>query len=144
MDEAGVYRPSGDSMAGTRPGGEPVREAEQIAKMAADAISDKKGLDVALLEVGDLIVITDVFVIATGTSRTHVRAVAEHLEEVMTRHDRKPLRREGVEQGEWVLLDFGDVVVHLFQPEQRDFYGLERLWRDAPRISWEEPAVSEA
>ncbi len=112
--------------------------------MAAHAIYDKKGLDVELLEVGDLIAITEVFVIATGTSRTHVRALAENLEEVLAGSGRKPLRREGAEQAEWVLLDYGDLVVHLFQPEQRDFYGLERLWRDAPRIEWEEPAVSEA
>ncbi|CAN5817410.1 ribosome silencing factor [soil metagenome] len=112
--------------------------------MAANAVYDKKGLDVELLEVGDLIAITEVFVIATGTSRTHVRALAENIEEVLAGVDRKPLRREGTEQAEWALLDYGDVVVHLFQPEQRDFYGLERLWRDAPKIDWEEPAVSEA
>lgn len=111
----------------------------------ADAIHEKKGLDVELLEVGDLLAITDVFVIATGSSRTHVRSLADNVEKVLReREDRRPLRREGVNEGEWVLLDFADVVVHLFQPEQREFYGLERLWRDAPRILWEEPAVSEA
>lgn len=132
-------------MTGTRPGGRPVHEAEQIARMAADAIYDKKGLDVELLEVGDLLAITEVFVIATGTSRTHVRAVADGVEEALAeKTGRKPLRREGADQGEWVLLDYGDVVVHLFQPEQRDFYGLERLWRDAPQIAWEEPVSSDA
>jgi ribosome-associated protein len=131
-------------MVPSRPGGIPVRDAEQIALVAAEAIHDKKGLDIELLEVGDLIAITEVFVIATGTSRTHVRALAENLEEVLASSGRQPLRREGAEQAEWVLLDYGDVVVHLFQPEQRDFYGLERLWRDASRIEWVEPAVSEA
>lgn len=105
--------------------------------MAADAIDDKKGFDIELLEVGDLLAITEVFVIATGTSRTHVRSVADGVEEALSDNaDRKPLRREGGEQGEWVLLDYGDVVVHLFQPEQRDYYGLERLWRDAPKLDW--------
>lgn len=113
--------------------------------MAADAIFDKKGLDVELLDVGDILAIADVFVIATGTSRTHVRAVADGVEESLSeKAGRKPLRREGADQGEWVLLDYGDVVVHLFQPEQREYYGLERLWRDAPKVSWEEPVVSEA
>lgn len=125
-----------------RPGGRPVHDSEQIARMAADAIDEKKGLDVEILEVGDLLTITEVFVIATGTSRIHVRAVADGVEEHLAAEaGRKPLRREGVEQGEWVLLDYGDVVVHLFQPEQRDYYGLERLWRDAPAISWG-PAIT--
>jgi ribosome-associated protein len=131
-------------MTPTRTGGTPVPDAERIARVAADAIHDKKGLDLELLEVGDLIAITDVFVIATGTSRTHVRSLAENVEKVlMEREQVKALRREGVDQGQWVLLDFGDVVVHLFQPDQRDYYGLERLWRDAPRVRWEEPAVSD-
>jgi ribosome-associated protein len=132
-------------MSATRPGGLPVQDFELIARMAADAIYDKKGLDVEILEVGDLLAITEAFVIATGTSRTHVRAVADGVEEALAdKAGRKPLRREGADQGEWVLLDYGDVVVHLFQPDQRDYYGLERLWRDAPHISWEEPVASEA
>ncbi|MGH8912244.1 MAG: ribosome silencing factor [Acidimicrobiia bacterium] len=129
----------------TRPGGRPVHDSEQIAQMAADAIDDKKGFDVELLEVGDLLAITEIFVIATGTSRTHVRAVADGVEEALAeKAGRKPLRREGADQGEWVLLDYGDVVVHLFQPEQRDYYGLERLWRDAPKIVWEESVATDA
>lgn len=125
-------------------GGTPVFESPQIALMAADAISDKKGMDVELLEVGDLLTVTDVFVIASGTSRTHVRSLADAVQEALAdKAERKPLRREGVDEGEWVLLDYGDVVVHLFQPEQREYYGLERLWRDAPRIPWEEPVPSD-
>jgi len=132
-------------MSATSRGGVPVYEPEQIARMAADAIHDKKGLDVELLEVGDLLGITEVFVIATGTSRIHVRAVAEGVEESLSeKAGRKPLRREGTEQAEWVLLDYGDVVVHLFQPDQRDYYGLERLWRDAPQLAWEAAVSSEA
>ncbi|HEX2154788.1 MAG TPA: ribosome silencing factor [Acidimicrobiia bacterium] len=113
--------------------------------MAADAIYDKKGLDVELLDVGDLLAITDIFVIASGTSNIHVRALADGVEEALAeKAQRKPLRREGVQQAEWILLDYGDVVVHLFQPEQRDYYGLERLWLDAPRVLWESPVSSEA
>lgn len=112
--------------------------------MVADAIWDKKGLDVELLEVGDLLTITEYFVIATGTSGIHVRALAEGVEEALAeKAGRKPLRREGVAEAEWALLDYGDVVVHLFQPDQREYYGLERLWRDAPRLEWEAPVSSE-
>ncbi|HLU52991.1 MAG TPA: ribosome silencing factor [Acidimicrobiia bacterium] len=113
--------------------------------MAADAIYDKKGLDVQLLDVGDLLAITDIFVIGTGTSNIHVRSLAEGVEEALAeKAGRKPLRREGVEQAEWILLDYGDVVIHLFQPEQREYYGLERLWLDAPRVTWEAPVGTEA
>lgn len=113
--------------------------------MAADAIVDKKGRDVELLQVTDLLVITDVFIIASGSSRTHVQSLAEHVEEVLReREGVRPLRREGVSEAEWVLLDYGDIVIHLFQPEQRDYYGLERLWRDAPPVPWEERAATDA
>ena len=111
--------------------------------MAADALDDKKGLDIALLDVGDLLSITEVFVIVTGTSRTHVRTLAEAVDERLKELGRRPLRIEGAAEGEWVLLDYGDFVVHVFQETPRDFYGLERLWGDAPRIHWEQSVHSE-
>lgn len=77
------------------------------------------------------------FVIATGTSRPHVQSLAEEVELKLTIYDRRPLRIEGQREGKWVLLDYGEVVIHIFQPETRDFYGLERLWGDAPRLTWE-------
>jgi ribosome-associated protein len=107
------------------------------ARLAADAIADKKGQDIVLLEVGDLFAITDVFVIATGTSRPHVQSLADRVEEVLKAAGRRALRDEGRTEAEWVLLDYGDVVVHLFQRPARDYYDLERLWRDAPVIEWE-------
>lgn len=84
-----------------------------------------------------MIVLTDVFVIATGTSRRHVRTLAEEIEARLSDLDRKALRREGIEEGSWALLDFGDIVVHLFDEETRAYYDLERLWRDAPRMAFE-------
>lgn len=105
-----------------------------MARVAADALADKKGIDITMLEVGDLLSITEYFLIVTGTSRPHVQALSEAVEEKLRDHDRKPLRREGTAEGEWVLLDFGDFVVHVFQQTPRDYYGLERLWGDAPRI----------
>jgi ribosome-associated protein len=118
-------------------------DAATTARLAADAIADKKGQDIILLEVGDLFIITEVFVIGTGTSRPHVQSLAEQVEKNLTLHGRKPLRDEGLPEAEWVLLDYGDVMVHLFQPHARSYYDLERLWRDAPVIEWT-PAVSEA
>ena len=79
-------------------------------------------------------VITDIFVIASGTSRRHVLTLADEVEEALRPMDRKPLRREGKEDGKWVLLDFGDIVVHLFDAETRAYYDLERLWADADRL----------
>jgi ribosome-associated protein len=103
----------------------------------ATVIDQKKGVDLALLDVSELLWITDAFVIASGTSRPHVQSLAADIEMKIKLLDRRPLRVEGKPEGKWVLLDYGEVVVHLFQPETRDFYGLERLWGDAPRLTWQ-------
>ena len=105
-------------------------ETTGAAEAAVAAIDDKKGLDIVLLDVSKLLV----FVIATGTSRRHVRSLAEDVEASLKMHDRRPLRREGVEDATWVLLDYGDVIVHVFDGETRAYYDLERLWGDAPRV----------
>jgi ribosome-associated protein len=86
-----------------------------------------------------------VFVIATGSSRINVQALADHVEErIAAEFDVKPLRVEGRNEGEWVLVDFGDIIVHVFQGAAREYYSLERLWGDASRIRWEEPVVTDA
>lgn len=87
-----------------------------------------------------MIVLCDVFVIVSGTSRRHVLTLAEEVEASLKEMDRRPLRREGLEGASWVLLDFGDVVVHLFDEETRRYYDLERLWADAPRMAFEAAA----
>ncbi|MGB9357933.1 MAG: ribosome silencing factor [Acidimicrobiia bacterium] len=116
--------------------------AESAARAAAEAIIDKKGNDVALLDVSDLVVVTDVFVIGSGTSNRHVRSLADDVELRLREMGDRPLRREGADYGRWVLLDYGDLVVHLFDGETRDFYDLERLWADAPRIEFSEVSAS--
>ena len=121
----------------------PPSETIDFVRIAADALDDKKGIDLALLDVGDLLSITEVFLIVTGSSRPHVRTLAEAVDEKLKEHGRRPLRTEGASEGEWVLLDYGDFVVHVFQETPRDFYGLERLWGDAPRIQWEPSVHSE-
>lgn len=109
----------------------------------AKVLDEKKGVDLVLLDVSELLWITDAFVIASGNSRPHVQSLAEDIESQLKSEDRRPLRVEGKPEGKWILLDYGEVVVHVFQPETRDFYGLERLWGDAPRLTWE-PLSSEA
>ncbi len=115
-----------------------------MAKAAADAIFAKNGTDIVLLDVEASFLLSDVFVIATGRSRPHVQSLAEHVEEqIKDVQGVKPLRVEGQSEGEWVLVDFGDIIVHVFQNGPREFYSLERLWGDAARITWEEPAVTD-
>ena len=98
-----------------------------------------------LLDVSDLVVVTDVFLIATGTSSRHVKSLVDEIERVLKEDlSRRPLRREGVDHAKWVLLDYGDIVVHAFDRETRDYYALELLWADAPRIAYEAEAVAEA
>ncbi len=92
----------------------------------------------------ELLQITEVFVIVTGTSNRHVRTLADEVDEQLKdRSDRDPLRVEGITESQWVLLDYGDVVLHVFQADTRAFYDLERLWADAPQVDWE-PVRQEA
>lgn len=119
-------------------------EAITAAKASATAIADKKGQALTLLDVSELVVLTDVFVIATGTSNRHVKTLVQEVEhQLKTGWDRRPLRREGEDHGKWVLLDYGDLVIHVFDEETREYYDLERLWADAPRIEFE-PVSAEA
>lgn len=117
-------------------------ESHDLAQLIADVLDDKKASDIVLLDVGDLLQICEVFVIASGGSRRQVLTLAETIEERVEEADRRALRVEGREDAQWVLLDYGDVVVHVFQPETRDFFSLERLWGDAPRLVWEAAADS--
>jgi ribosome-associated protein len=108
-------------------------EAVELAVAAADAADDVKATDLAILDVADLLALVDVFLLATAASDRQLKATAERIEERLRSRGRKPERREGTAEAGWVLLDFGDLVCHLFSAEQRDFYSLERLWADVPR-----------
>jgi len=111
------------------------------ARTAAQAAEAKGGDDTVILEVGAVLAITDAFVITSGRNRRQVATIAEEVEHrLKAGGGPSPLRVEGRELAEWVLLDYGDFVVHVFLDETRRFYDLERLWADAPRIAWEEPA----
>jgi ribosome-associated protein len=102
---------------------------------AADALADRKAQEIVVLDLRGLSDAADFFVIASGTSDTHVRAVADHVMETLAGVGVRAHHAEGLAQGRWALLDFVDFVVHVFHPSQRDFYQLERLWGDAPRVA---------
>jgi ribosome-associated protein len=108
-----------------------------VAIAAARAAADKQASDIVILDVRELIVITDHFVIASAGTKRQIRSVIESVEDALRAMGEKPIRREGEPEGGWWLLDYVDVVVHVFGSEERDYYDLERLWRDAPRIAWE-------
>ncbi|HWO71707.1 MAG TPA: ribosome silencing factor [Actinomycetota bacterium] len=120
-----------------------IPESRAVATTAARAAAAKQGEDIVILDVRDLIVITDYFVIASGTSERQVKTIVEEVEKALRARGVKPVRREGEVDARWVLLDFVDVVVHVFGEAEREYYDLERLWRDAPRVAWEEePGVA--
>lgn len=111
--------------------------AHLLAAAAARAIDDKKGEDIVILEVGPVLGITELFVITSASNRRLVRTIVDEVEEqVFVLFDRRPLRVEGLTDLQWVLMDYGDVVVHVFADETRRFYEIERLYKDVPRVPW--------
>ena len=111
--------------------------ALELAKVAARAADEKKAEHTLVLEVGDVLAITDYFVIASAGNRRLVKAVVDAVEDgVREQLGRSPLRSEGASEQQWVLLDYGDVVVHIFAEEVRMYYEIERLYRDVPKIEW--------
>ena len=113
--------------------------------VAAQAAAAKKGDDIVILDVGQVLVITDTFVITSASNDRLVRSIAEEIEKrIKEEGGPAPLRIEGLREAEWVLLDYGDFVVHVFLEETRRFYDLERLWSDAPRVPWEERVPARA
>lgn len=106
-----------------------------VARRAALFAADKQASDIILLDVRKVTDFTDYFLICTGSVDVHVRAIADNIEESLRKLGWKPLHIEGAETGRWVLLDYVDFVVHIFLPDARKFYALERLWGDAPQIT---------
>jgi len=108
--------------------------ARQLAEAAGVAASDKLAHDVVAIDVSERLPLTDCFVIASAGNERQVQAVVDSVEERLRLLDAKPVRREGTQEARWVLLDFGDVVVHVLHDDEREFYGLERLWKDCPSV----------
>lgn len=103
-------------------------ESYELARKICKALSDKKGEDIVILNVSDQTVVCSYFVIASGRSTTQVRALCDNVEEELKKLELTPVRTEGMREGRWGVLDYGDVVVHVFNEESRLFYYLERLW----------------
>ena len=110
----------------------------------AQAAANKQGFDIVALDVSEPLAIVDAFVIITSRNERNVQAIADEIEDEMLKTGRKALRREGRTLGRWILLDFGDVVAHVFHEEERMFYGLERLWKDCPVIEIKIDQTTEA
>jgi ribosome-associated protein len=110
---------------------------KDLVKIIAEACEDEKALDVTVLDVHDLTVLVDYFVIASGRSVVQVKSIVEHVEEVLEEAGVVPLRRAGHSEGKWVVLDYGSIMLHVFRQEEREYYDLENLWADAPHIQFE-------
>jgi len=119
-------------------GGDGLPASRDVAITAARAAADKQATDVVILDVSELIVITDQFVICSAASDRQIKTVIEAIEQAGRAIGVRPLRREGEDGAGWWLLDYIDVVVHVFGEEERAYYDLERLWRDAPRVEWQQ------
>lgn len=109
-------------------------DQREIALAAAKALDDKRGRNIIALKVDEMTVITDYMVIATGRSVPQVKALCEHVEEELAKLDVFAKRREGLSEGHWCVLDYGDVMVHVFHEQDREYYQLERLWDDGTNM----------
>ncbi|HSE38387.1 MAG TPA: ribosome silencing factor [Blastocatellia bacterium] len=109
-------------------------ETEDAVRIAARAASEKKATDVVVLDLRNAASFTEYFLICTGASTRQVQAVSNAVEEALLKSGKRPLHIEGYSSAEWILLDYGDFIVHVFSAASRRFYDLERLWRDAPRV----------
>lgn len=109
-------------------------QAKEMAKIAYHALDEKKGEDIRIIDIAGISVLADYFIIANGSSESQVKAMVDNVEEEMHKAGYSLKQREGYGSGNWVLLDFGDVIVHVFDKENRLFYDLERIWRDGKNI----------
>ena len=116
--------------------------ARDLVVAAARAASDKLADDIIAFDVSEQLVITDAMLVCSAASDRQVKAIVDEIEEVLRGLDAKPLRREGEREARWVLLDFGDVIAHVMHTEEREFYALERLWRDCPMVPLPEDVTS--
>jgi ribosome-associated protein len=110
-------------------------EAVEMATVVARAAASKLADDVVVIDVSEQLVITDCFVIASASNERQVNAIVDEVEDKMREAGHKPARREGTREGRWTLLDYVDIVVHIQHQDERDFYALDRLWRDCPVVS---------
>ena len=108
--------------------------SRELAEIAVKALDSKKGKEIRLIRIDKITTLAEYFVICTGTSNTQINALCDAVEKELTEKGEEPLHREGYRGGTWVLLDYGCIVIHVFNAEAREFYGLERLWRDGKPV----------
>ena len=115
-----------------------MNQSKDMARIAYDALSDKKGEDIKIIDITGVSVLADYFIIATGNSDSQVNALVDNVEEELHKAGYPLKQREGRANSSWILLDFGDIIVHVFDKENRLFYDLERIWKDGRNITLEE------
>lgn len=113
-------------------------QSKEMARIAWNALNDKKGEDIKIIDITGISVLADYFIIANGTSDSQVNALVDNVEEALHKAGFSLKQREGQASGSWVLMDFGDIIVHVFDRENRLFYDLERIWKDGRTIGIEE------
>ena len=112
-----------------------MEESKKMALMAVEALEDKKGADISIIDISEISVLADYFIIASGTNRNQIQAMSDSVEEVLGRAGYEPKQIEGYQSAGWILLDYKDIIVHVFSEEDRAFYDLERVWRDGKEIT---------
>ena len=115
-----------------------MNQSKEMAKIAYNALSDKKGEDIKIIDITAISVLADYFIIANGNSDSQVNALVDNVEEELHKAGYSLRQREGQASGNWVLLDFGDIIVHVFDKENRLFYDLERIWKDGKDVTIDE------
>lgn len=113
------------------------QDSIRLATVAALAADEKLAEEIAVIDVSDVLTITDLFVIASASNERQVAAIVDEVEDKLREAGAKPIRREGTREGRWALLDYGEIVVHIFRTEEREYYALDRLWRDCPLVDIE-------
>ena len=111
-----------------------IEESKKMAKIAVAALEDKKAEDIRIIDISEVSVLADYFIIANGSNRSQIQALADHVEEQLGRAGHSLKQIEGYDSANWVLLDFGDIIIHVFDKENRLFYDLERIWRDGRQV----------
>ncbi|MCI9422831.1 ribosome silencing factor [Lachnospiraceae bacterium WCA-9-b2] len=111
-----------------------MEKVKDMARIVCRALEDKKGEDICIIDISGISPLADYFIITSGSNDSQVKALVDHVEDEMHKAGHSQIQREGLQTGNWVLLDYGDVVVHVFDTENREFYHLERIWSDGKRI----------
>ena len=115
-----------------------MEQSKLMARLAYQALDDKKGEDIQVIDISQVSVLADYFIIANGNSESQVRALVDNVEEELSKAGYEMKQREGYVSGNWVLMDFGEIIVHVFDKENRLFYDLERIWRDGKHVDFSE------